>query len=221
MDPFWAFLTFIGASFCHQLPERSYFLGDLQMPLCARCIGIHTGFLLSSVLMWTGARRFASGMQEKKVVLSLAAVAFAGFALGILSYAGLGFDDNTSRTVSGLMIGTPLPFIVVPVLNMIAFPGKNGRMSLSTPLDLLMLIAVFAFGATIILLATGSAVLFYLASLLGILGITVFVFTMVTIMVSLLTDEKNLQLRSRLAISGLFSVVVLLVLNAGHFALLP
>jgi len=221
MDPFWAFLTFIGSAFCHQLPERSYALGDLQMPLCARCIGIHVGFLLSSLIMWTGSRRFASGMQDKRRILALAAFSLAGFAMGVLSYAGLGFDDNTSRTVSGLLIGIPLPFIIVPVLNMISFPGRNGRMSVSTPLDLVLIVAAFAFGAAMIFLATGSEALLYAVSIVGIVGLLVFVFTMMMILVAVLTDEKGLRLRTRLVLSGIFSAVLLAILIAGHFALLP
>ena len=28
---------------CHQMPERSFFIGNYQMPLCARCTGIFVG----------------------------------------------------------------------------------------------------------------------------------------------------------------------------------
>ena len=28
---------------CHQMPERSYFIGEYQFPLCARCMGIVIG----------------------------------------------------------------------------------------------------------------------------------------------------------------------------------
>ena len=35
---------------CHQMPERSFFIGDYQMPLCARCTGIVIGHITGVVV---------------------------------------------------------------------------------------------------------------------------------------------------------------------------
>ena len=35
---------------CHQMPERSFFLGSYQFPLCARCMGIQIGRVLAVLL---------------------------------------------------------------------------------------------------------------------------------------------------------------------------
>lgn len=35
---------------CHQMPERSFFLGSYQFPLCARCTGIMLGRMLAILL---------------------------------------------------------------------------------------------------------------------------------------------------------------------------
>lgn len=35
---------------CHQLPERSFFIGGYQFPLCARCTGITIGYLFALLL---------------------------------------------------------------------------------------------------------------------------------------------------------------------------
>ena len=32
-------------TFCHRLPERSFFWRGKQLPVCARCTGIHMGYL--------------------------------------------------------------------------------------------------------------------------------------------------------------------------------
>lgn len=32
-------------SFCHRMPERSFFWRGRQFPVCARCTGIHIGYL--------------------------------------------------------------------------------------------------------------------------------------------------------------------------------
>ena len=44
------------AAVCHQLPERSFSLGAVQLPVCARCTGLYWG-AAAMVLMATGALR--------------------------------------------------------------------------------------------------------------------------------------------------------------------
>lgn len=39
-------------SFCHQLPERSFFFKGKQFPVCARCTGIHIGYLSFPVFLF-------------------------------------------------------------------------------------------------------------------------------------------------------------------------
>jgi len=221
MDPIWSFLMFVGSSLCHQIPERSYSIGDLQMPLCARCIGIHVGFLFSSMFIWTGSRRFASNMQAQNALIVLALAILSGFGLALFSYAGLGFNDNTSRTISGLLIGLPIPFIVVPFFNMLMFPGRNKSMALNPPRDWAKVIVAYFLGATVILLATSSIFLFYTVAIIGIAGLIVFIFTMVSLLVAIITDEARWPFRNKLIISSVSSVLLLLILAIGHSILLP
>lgn len=42
---------------CHQKPERSFFIAGYQMPVCARCTGVFTGYVLSTVWYLTGKRK--------------------------------------------------------------------------------------------------------------------------------------------------------------------
>ena len=35
---------------CHQMPERSFFIGSYQLPLCARCTGIVIGHVLGAAV---------------------------------------------------------------------------------------------------------------------------------------------------------------------------
>ena len=39
-------------SFCHQLPERSFFFKGKQFPVCARCTGIHIGYLSFPIFLF-------------------------------------------------------------------------------------------------------------------------------------------------------------------------
>ena len=51
-DRFWIRSMEFGRKYCgcHQMPERSFFLGDYQFPVCARCTGIGAGHLLGAVV---------------------------------------------------------------------------------------------------------------------------------------------------------------------------
>jgi hypothetical protein len=40
----------IGHLVCHQLPERSFHLAGMPLPVCARCTGIYMGAALAAVL---------------------------------------------------------------------------------------------------------------------------------------------------------------------------
>lgn len=41
------FNKFLAIAFmCHQRPDRSFFINDKQLPLCARCTGILLGYIL-------------------------------------------------------------------------------------------------------------------------------------------------------------------------------
>lgn len=221
MDPLWSLLMLFGSSLCHQLPERSYVLGDLQMPLCARCIGIHVGFLLSSVVVWTGARRFSSAMPGKRALAVLGAMTVTGVIMALLSYAGIGGADNASRTMSGLLIGVPIPFVAVPLLNLIVFPGRNARASFKEPMDWMLLALAFLGGAALIFASTSSIVLFVAVSIIGIVGIVVLTFTIALLLVGILTDKNPAGARRRMVTAALVASAFLIILAAVHNLLLP
>lgn len=47
-DKLWEKAMIVGAkSGCHQIPERSFFLGSYQFPVCARCTGVLIGHIMS------------------------------------------------------------------------------------------------------------------------------------------------------------------------------
>lgn len=113
-----AFMHWLGFGLCHQLPERSFFGGGVQLPVCARDTGIYFGFVISMLVIAAldrGRRR--SGMTSWWV-LALGGVFVAVMAWdGVTSYAGLRATTNEIRLVTGLLAGFALPLVVVPLIN--------------------------------------------------------------------------------------------------------
>jgi hypothetical protein len=148
-------------------------------------------------------------------------MAVTGFIMAILAYGGIGGADNLSRTISGLLIGTPIPFVAVPLLNHIMFSGRNSRVPFEAIRDWALLLYVFAIGASLILLATNSIILFVAVSVLGIIGIVVLMFTIILLLVAVLTDGKGFSVRRRLVVAAVSCIVLLVVLAVVHDTFFP
>lgn len=81
---------------CHQMPERSFFIGGRQLPVCARCTGVIAGQLLCVALLGFGIHL------PVFVALILALVMFVDWALQYLSVAE---STNKRRLVTGVFGG--------------------------------------------------------------------------------------------------------------------
>jgi uncharacterized membrane protein len=212
MDSFWSLLMFLGSTLCHQLPERSYFFDTIQMPLCARCIGIHFGFLLSTAFLWTGSRRFTSGMPSLKH-MGILGMVMAFFLLdSALSYGGISTSDNLRRTLSGLSLGITFPFLLVPLLNSTVFPGRNVTQLFSRTTDWAWFVGLYGFAAAAILTSTESKALFYAVSVVGVTGIFFFFVLAVSLVFMLALENKPYPKWLKMAGATVTAVSLLMLL---------
>lgn len=111
-------LHIIGYGLCHQLPERSFFSGGFQLPVCARDTGIYIGFAIGLVaLAWLakGSRPQELPRWPVLVVIGLF-VAAMGFD-GVTSYAGWRTTTNDIRLITGLLTGWGLAALTLPMVN--------------------------------------------------------------------------------------------------------
>ena len=111
-------LHWIGFGLCHQLPERSYFGGGVQVPVCARDTGIYVGFAVGLAILALLER----GRRSSDAPPLLSGIALVGFigmmALdGLTSYMGLRVTTNELRLFTGTLAGFALSAFTLPLLN--------------------------------------------------------------------------------------------------------
>jgi uncharacterized membrane protein len=114
---------------CHQRPERSFAIGGVQMPVCARCSGLYISGALGSILGWSGRRRTRHAGPSIRMKPSTGRLkpASAGGALLViaavptavtfgLEFVGLMEFSNVARALAALPLGVVAGCLFVRML---------------------------------------------------------------------------------------------------------
>lgn len=111
------FLHWMGLGLCHQLPERSFFGGGVQLPVCSRDTGIYLGFLLAFLLVAAVHRKERpAGFPRRSVWIAMGVFLAALAWDGVTSYAGLRTTTNGIRLLTGLGVGYSSAVLVFAML---------------------------------------------------------------------------------------------------------
>ena len=176
----------IGYAVCHQISVRSYFFGDHQLPLCARCSGQYLGALFGLVLLLILGRSKAAALPPTPIVVLLlgflAVWAFDGLNSYLTFFPGLPHlyePKNILRVTTGAMQGVALIALVWPFYNagMWAHPSPQRSIRNWREVGLLALIIV----AIVALVTSDIQQLLYPLALLSVGG-TVMMLTIVNTM---------------------------------------
>lgn len=113
-----SFLHWFGFGLCHQLPERSFFGGGTQVPVCSRDTGIYIGFLLSIIVIsflhrGERPREFPAPAGWVAIALMIGAMAVDGGT----QLVGLRTSNNDLRLITGLLAGYAIGAVLTPMLN--------------------------------------------------------------------------------------------------------
>ena len=112
------FLHWLGFGLCHQLPERSFFGGGVQVPVCARDEGLYVGFLIAFVIIWLLHRPRRPRELPGPAALVVCALFLGSMVVdGVTSYGGIRETTNVIRLLTGAMAGYSLAALVAPLLN--------------------------------------------------------------------------------------------------------
>ena len=110
-----------GALICHQLSDRSFHLQGIQLPVCARCIGLYGGAAVGSMAgalaagrRWLARRPLIRTQSMKWLATGVAAM--PSLATLTLEW-GLGWPmSNGVRAIAALPLGFAVAFVVVGAL---------------------------------------------------------------------------------------------------------
>ncbi len=101
--------NFVGHLVCHQIPDRTLWIGGLPLPVCARDTGIYIGFFIGYILL-SIRRKNAYGPPNLWATLFMVTPMILD---AVTQFIGLRVSTNVVRLLTGLWFGTALsPFLV-------------------------------------------------------------------------------------------------------------
>lgn len=193
----------IGYAVCHRISTRSYFLGDRQLPLCARCSGMYLGVLVGLLYQIRLGR--LGGMPTRKILFVLG-IFLAVFTIdGINSYlhlypnvTGLYEPQNWLRLFTGTGVGLGMSAVLMPIFNQTVWKDWNEQPLLHSwrQLAKVVLLAVIVDGA---ILSENMYLLYPLALLSSATVVTILTMLYTVVWILLLGKENKYQTINDLA----------------------
>jgi len=186
----------IGYAICHRISERSFHIGDRQLPLCARCTGeFYTAAI--SLLFFAVVSPKKSGMPGWKLGAPLL-LFFAAFGIdgtnsflylikqtsgALTSIPNLYMPNNTLRLFTGSGMGIALAAILYPAFNQSVW--KDSKPDRALDWKKLGILVAIIFLLNLLVLTENPIVLYPIAilSVLGVLALLIIVFSMVWILI--------------------------------------
>ncbi len=111
--PLWTAIVYSAASFvCHQRPDRSFFWGDVQWPVCGRCAGLYLAAPLGAIAAFFTSRTSLPG-RRATTWLAVAAVPTATSWLAE-HLAGVP-QANLTRAALAVPLGAVVAYTLVRV----------------------------------------------------------------------------------------------------------
>ena len=108
---------FISLAVCHGVNERSVLIGDIYMPVCARCQGIYISMFISTLFLFLTTGFKCRKIPTVKSTVLLCCLLLPFMIDGGLSYLGIIETNNLRRILSGCTAGCALPYFLMIGLN--------------------------------------------------------------------------------------------------------
>ena len=223
----------VGYAVCHRIDERSFHIGDRQLPLCARCSGTFTAAAVGLIfLAFTAHKR--SGMPDQKFYIPFA-LFFLAFAIdggnsyiylikqttgALTQIPNLYIPNNTLRLFTGTGMGLAMAAFLFPAFHQTVWRNLDPAPVIGKWKHFLALIGLLLVVDLAIL--TESPIVLYpiaLVSPLGVLSLLTLIFAMVWLMImrqdNTFTSSKEIWFP---LLAG-FTLAVLMILAIDLFRL--
>ncbi|MEO7274034.1 MAG: DUF2085 domain-containing protein [Vicinamibacterales bacterium] len=113
-----------GGLICHQRAERSFHLLGIQLPVCARCLGLYASGAVGAVAA-CGFGRGRPARSDARVLLAIAAIPTAVTLIG--EWAGLWYPTGAARAMAAIPLGLCGAYVLVASLVTAARPAAQVR----------------------------------------------------------------------------------------------
>jgi uncharacterized membrane protein len=222
-------LDVVGYAVCHRLPERSFFFGGRQLPMCARCSGTFSGVTLTLLALTLAGRARASRVPPLRVLVVLGLFTLLWAADGLNSYLTfypnaphLYQPQNWLRLTTGMLNGLTMGTLTFAVLNFSLWRAPRPQATIQGWRELAGLLGLAALLIGLIL--SGGAYLFYPLALFSTLGVVLMLTGVNTVIVLVISRQENTAERWQdvawPALVGLaMSLTFIMVIGAGRAAL--
>lgn len=122
--PLAAFVYVFGSVICHQIPERSFYVADAQVPVCARCLGIYGGLAIGAFATTMGRfvrgsdplSRSVPGSDPRLPGLSRLALVLGAAPTALmvpLEWIGVWPASNPMRAAAGVALGMAAGWVLI------------------------------------------------------------------------------------------------------------
>lgn len=186
----------VGYAICHRIDGRSFHIGNVQMPLCARCTGIYLGVLLSVALMAVAGRGRAGALSPMRVIAVLVLFIAVMGVDGVNSYLTLipGMPhlyepQNWLRLITGTLNGVAVSGLVFPMFNQTLWRQWEDRPAIRGLRELGGVVVAAA--AVILMVLSDNPVVLYPLALLSVAGVLLLLTMTNSMIFMLLTRTEN------------------------------
>lgn len=191
----------LGGSVCHQLPQRSFYINNLQLPICTRCTGIYLSFFIGCIYM-TFKKRLTVDKPISLFVVSVIAVGIIPMAVdGLSSYLGFRESNNLIRIVTGVFAAFGLPALF-------AFANGSSLVSIGELAVMLLVSAITAF------LTYNSLINYYIISTVLSAGVFMLFFSIIkTVLTALFKKISHIRIKIVSAVSAVILIITFSIIS--------
>jgi len=217
----------IGYAVCHRIPERSFHIGNYQLPLCARCSGMYLGAMTGLIFQALYSKR-RSGNPPWVVIVPLAILVIAfgvdgansylfliksTYAGALASIPNLYIPNNVLRLLTGSGMGIVISAAIFPAFNQSMWKEQNPDRAIGSIKDLILLLLITL--TLDLLVLTGNPMVLYPLALFTTVGVLVLLTIVYAILWIMLFHKENQFGRLREAWVSLLAGLTIGILQIG------